>query len=607
MSHRDNNKPESPVQNPHRILIACGLMLSCLAAPLPGQTFSRDWRMDITVNQVGFTPEAAKTCILKESGADRFDVIRTNDLKVVFSGPLKISQGDFGSFLLGDFSAVRDSGTYYIRAGQSRSYPFRISPNVYDDAINLIAGYFALQRCGPSTTGYLAPCHCDDAVRLDNGKHQDTTGGWHDASDVRKWVGATIHGMIGLARVCELTKNESLRARIRDELRWGNRYFLSMQEPEGFVMSHVGGDALRHGDGNRWTDNLVGPEGGEPATIAPAPGGSTSQITIVGAKDDRVIQTKPLDRLGQYKFVIAEALTARVMKQSDPDYSARCLEAAKRCYDWCAKSGPESQTETLGGALAAAVELFRADGQERYKKDAITNAQRLAQCQVTEPLAQNDPVRGFYRRAAQDAEPYRDIYHGCWHLFGLCDLVELFPDHADADHWRRAIRLYACDYLEALSTRNSFGIVPHGFYAKQDPGGGRQIGDLWYRYFMPPSNWWVGINANVTSAGVGLLRAAEILQEPTLRATAQRQLDWVLGCNPFSSSTVEGIGHNHPPQFVNGSEFSPPTPRLPGAVMNGLGGTADDQPFMGDGVYHVSEYWTPMVAYTVWLMAALQD
>ena len=71
-------------------------------------------------------------------------------------------------------------------------------------------------------------------------------------------------------------------------------------------------------------------------------------------------------------------------------------------------------------------------------------------------------------------------------------------------------------------------------------------------------------------------------------------------------STAEGIGHNHPPQFVNGGEFYPPTPRLPGAVMNGLGGTADDQPFMGDGIYHVSEYWTPMVSYTVWLMALLE-
>ena len=92
----------------------------------------------------------------------------------------------------------------------------------------------------------------------------------------------------------------------------------------------------------------------------------------------------------------------------------------------------------------------------------------------------------------------------------------------------------------------------------------------------------------------------------TFNTLVQRQLDWILGNNPFSASTVEGIGHSHPLQFVNTVEFFPPTPRLPGAVMNGLGGTIDDQPFMGDGIYHVSEYWTPMVAYTVWLMAELQ-
>jgi len=55
--------------------------------------------------------------------------------------------------------------------------------------------------------------------------------------------------VIGLAQVYDLTPDESLRRRILEELRWGNRYFLSMQEPAGYVMNHVGGDALRHGDG----------------------------------------------------------------------------------------------------------------------------------------------------------------------------------------------------------------------------------------------------------------------------------------------------------------------------------------------------------------------
>jgi hypothetical protein len=593
----------------HVMFVRGGLLLGIVLIALParGQPFPRDWRVDVALNQIGFAPGASKRCVLTGRDAARFEVVRASDLKVVFAGDLVESAGDFGRCRVGDFSAVTERGAYYVKAGEARSYPFRIAPEVYDDAIGLIVGYFGLQRCGPSATGYLTPCHCDDAVRLDTGEHQDTTGGWHDASDLRKWVGATIHGMIGLAHVYERTANESRRARILEELRWGNRYFLAMQEPAGYVMQHVGGDALAHADGNRWTDNVVGPTGGKTATVAPAPGGSSSKMTIVGDKDDRVIQTKPLDRIGQYKFIVAQARMARLTRQADRSYSDRCLEAATRCYAWCAKDGPEKRADNLGGALASAVELYRCTEAEKYKNDAIASADGLAQCQVTDPLAPDAPVRGFYRRAAADPEPYRDIHHGCWHLFGLCDLVELFPRHASAAAWRQAIRLYARDYLAAMSERNGFGIVPFGFFKKEDPGGNRRIGDCWYRYFMPPKDWWVGINANLASAGIGLCRAADVLEEPALRAIAQRQLDWILGCNPFGASTVEGVGYNQPPPFVNWTEFRPATPRLPGAVMNGLGGADDDQPDKGKGSYHVSEYWTPMVSYTVWLMALLQS
>lgn len=124
---------------------------------------------------------------------------------------------------------------------------------------------------------------------------------------------------------------------------------------------------------------------------------------------------------------------------------------------------------------------------------------------------------------------------------------------------------------------------------------------------MRPEGWWVGINSNLASAGVGLVKAGKILNDSRLLELAQRQLDWILGVNPFYSSTVEGIGYNHPQQFVNSSEFRPATPRLPGAVMNGIGGTVDDMPDLYDGSYHTAEYWTPMVAYTMWLMAELSN
>ncbi len=45
---------------------------------------------------------------------------------------------------------------------------------------------------------------------------------------------------------------------IRQVTLWGNKYFLAMQEPDGHLMSHIGGDVERHGDNNRFTDNQPG-------------------------------------------------------------------------------------------------------------------------------------------------------------------------------------------------------------------------------------------------------------------------------------------------------------------------------------------------------------
>ena len=98
----------------------------------------------------------------------------------------------------------------------------------------------------------------------------------------------------------------------------------------------------------------------------------------------------------------------------------------------------------------------------------------------------------------------------------------------------------------------------------------------------PEPDWWVGINSNLASAGIGLVKAAEVLKDEKLRVIAQRQLDWIIGVNPFNGSTIEMVGHNQPRHFP-GSTFLPNTPVLPGAVLNGLGGDNMDMPIIGDG------------------------
>lgn len=582
------------------IILTMGLLMPLCR--ILAQKISRDLNVNLLINHAGYVPDASKKVVTKGITTGQFSVIDISDMKVVYKGNFKPSPGDFGDYSSGDFSSVKKEGRYYIKYDTMRSYPFSIGQNTYRYAMDLIVKYFSLQRCGASSTGYLSPCHTDDGIRMDNGKHQDVSGGWHDASDLRKWVGATIYGMVGLSRAYELdNKGINNRTKILEELYWGNQYFLKMQEPQGYIMNYVGGDVQKHSDSNRWTNNEIGPDGGELKFVKPTAGKSMSDMLLFGTNDDRVIRTDPLDLTGQYNFITAEAIMARITRESDKEYSKKCLNAAVKCFEWCLTQKYNEATGIIGASMQAAVEMFRTTGDEKYKSFAVAQAATLRNLQVTKGKG----ITGFFMTSASENEPYKNIWEGCLEVISLCDMVILFPDHKDISSWKSVISAYTKNYLNTLSSNNSFGIVPFGLYSGKDPGGSRKAGDYWYRYFMQPElEWWVGINSNLASAGIGLLKASKILNDPSLKAAAQRQLDWITGNNPFNSSTVVGIGYNHPRHFP-GSTFIPNTPVIPGAVLNGFGGTHEDQPDIGNGSWQISEYWTPMVAFTLWLMSEL--
>ena len=191
------------IQSKYRVLVlSIILFLNCL--PIQAQRLSRDYNVDILINQAGYTPDASKTCVVPGLLEGEFSVVNTVTAEIVYKGNFIPIKGDFGNYARGDFSEVKANGSYYILSDTLRSYPFSISKDVYEQPMASIIDYFSKQRCGGSTAGYLTPCHLDDGVRMDNGKHQDVSGGWHDASDLRKWVGATIYGMLGIAKTYEL-------------------------------------------------------------------------------------------------------------------------------------------------------------------------------------------------------------------------------------------------------------------------------------------------------------------------------------------------------------------------------------------------------------------
>jgi hypothetical protein len=332
----------------------------------------------------------------------------------------------------------------------------------------------------------------------------------------------------------------------------------------------------------------------------------------IGTEDDRPIHTEPasfvhnnIDRTAQYNFIIVQSLTGRIFKESDPDYSKKCIEAAIRCLEWCNSNYYANTTLEMGAGLLACVELHKTTGDDQYLDQAIDFASRLLVNQITKPIDNAYKIKGFFKTSSRDDEPSKHGWHGPQHIIGLCMLYEIVPDHNDAAEWKEAVRMYSEDYVLKLADLNNFNLAPTGLYLSEDPGGNLKIGDHWVRYLYVTDNaWGGGVNANSASTGIGLLYASRILDNDQLNVYAQRQLDWIIGCNPLNASTAEEIGHNQPIRFINRTLNIPPL--IPGAVMNGIGGTVEDMPHLKEGSWQNCEYWTPPVSHTMWIMAELQ-
>jgi Glycosyl hydrolase family 9/Cellulase N-terminal ig-like domain len=223
----------------------------------------------IVLNHLGFRPEGRKVLVVRADKplADaRFTMQEVGSVLEPFSitRPLTwVSSGDLKCHL-GDFSDVTRMGMYQITVGEERSVPFFIRPDVWRRTLPKAVGYHKYQRCGVEVPNVHPICHLDDARRLDNGVHMDLGGGgWHDAGDLRKWMGATMLNAIGLLWLSrnlgsgwDLAGSDLVP--LHEEVRWGNRYFLKMQDQDGLVFADVAGGVNGDNSDNHWTDNRVG-------------------------------------------------------------------------------------------------------------------------------------------------------------------------------------------------------------------------------------------------------------------------------------------------------------------------------------------------------------
>lgn len=154
----------------------------------------------VKVNQIGYATADKKTVIFSDLDEDdtTFQVINVDTNKSVYDGKiseraLNVSANEWNNN--GDFSDVKDKGTYKIVTGKGEeSYAFTIGDGIYDDTFKSIVKMLYLQRCGMELTSDKAGefahpvCHNTQATVYGTSKKVDVSGGWHDAGDYGRYV-----------------------------------------------------------------------------------------------------------------------------------------------------------------------------------------------------------------------------------------------------------------------------------------------------------------------------------------------------------------------------------------------------------------------------------
>ena len=579
------------------------------ASTLKAQNRPRPDTPRISLCQVGYLPKARKVVIVRPSadpppaellirdiGSSRYGWHGQAAAPMRLTIPLKKTACDFGDCLTGDFAEIERPTIYQAIVGAERSTPFFVRPDAWRRTIPKAVGFIRAQRCGAEVAGVHQLCHLDDARRRDTGQHVDVTGGWHDAGDLRKLTDSgTMYGFGLLALARNLGPRWDPAASglqpLLEEFSWGNRHFLSIQDSDGLVWNDTagGGPELTNSD-NHWTDNQP------------------------GTADDRFINVAKLP-LTQGIFVALEAMAATVFRPTDPRYADRCQAAAVRCFEASRKLPPPASRAPWGGSLTrdlawrvrAALELHRATGRESWAAEAVRLASELADLQHTGFIGSQKRVRGFWRIAPGDQAPYTDPVDSSLPPLVFLELAEALPKHADSPRWRDAVRLYLDEYLVPMTARSAYRIAPFGvFLGSPTPERYRPLeGELTYRYFMPTKkwDWWFGMSSHLTSHALLLALAARVFSKLAYRELGTRQLEWIMGANPFSVCQMSGEGLRNPYPH---SRFVGP---ITGGILNGIAGDHEDQPIFDTEThydYRTTEYWAPHNGYYLWALSVLE-
>lgn len=489
--------------------------------------------MFIRANQVGCNLDAPKIAIVFSAAplTKTFSVVDAATQQSVFTGkakPIKnATWGQFTNHAELDFSSLTNPGTYFVRCGGADSLPFEIRRNEFAKLPDELLEFMREQQCGYNPW-FRAKCHQLDGRTaygpLPYGTHLNVRGGWHDAGDTLKYLMTSENATAQMLLACKLNQDNSPGADfadrvdalgnpgsngvpdILDEARWGLEWMLKLHPSRDQLYFQVGDDR----DHNGWrlpqndpadygwgkgSARVVYFANGKPQGLGKYKSTSTGVANLAGA------------------YAAAMALAYEIWKDNPQQkaFARRCLKAGLEVYalgrakpgvqQGNSFSSPYRYAPTIWACDMewGAAELFRATGEPKF----------LAQAEHYAKLAADESWMGKEQTGHYQFYPFVNLGH-----FRLYDLVD--------DHFKKILAGYYRDGIERC--------VRAG---EKNP----------YRVGVP----FIWCSDNLV---VALVTQCSLYERMTgdmrYHEFAAKQLDWLLGRNPWGTTMFTEIGSVFP-------------------------------------------------------------
>ncbi len=515
----------------------------------------------IAYSHTGYPTGALKTAISSDLSLSEFELIDRNTGEAVLRRSTRAAETPLGRYRLLDFSDVRRPGTYLLRAGGLTTVPFRIGSDVWMDTVWKSINYFFCQRCGFAVPGIHGVCH-RDWLGIHGGKKIVINGGWHDAGDVCQGLANSseaVYAMLSLAeRLRSRGEHLALARRLMGEARWGLDYLLKNNFGDGFRILWATHDF--------WTNGIIG---------------DIDDVTAEARNDP------------WHNFLVAssETIAYRLFRESDPHFARYCLETAR--HDWMHAvegmqrqtdgdssfySAGESMLDRASAGVVASIELLRATGEARFADTAVKLARTILEFQQQDYFEELDiPLAGFF----WDSPDHKHILHK-HHLsqmqapiLGLVGLCEMLPDHPDWIRWYSGVVLYSEYQKTVAAYTQPYGMLPESLYRddeylrlpeeplpqalgyaqatredfREQVLNGVRVGPRFYLRRFPVWFNRRGNHGTILPQTKALAVAGHLRNDLDAVNLAEKQLEWIVGRNPFAQSTMTGEGYDFVPHY----------------------------------------------------------